>query len=80
MYVEFFQVEDSERSEPGFEGTSVRINAKNFLMRVTKEDLLHDIPALLVSVGGFLGLFVGLSLLDVVEFVADLFAKLSKLK
>ena len=75
-----FQVEDIEDSEPGFEGTSVRINAKNFLMRVTKEDLLHDIPALLVSVGGFLGLFVGLSLLDVVEFVADLFAKLSTLK
>ena len=58
----------------------MRINARNFLMTVTAEELLHNVPALLVSVGGFLGLFVGLSLLDVVEFVADLIAKFGQLK
>ena len=45
-------------------------------MTGTTEELVHDIPDLLISVGGFLGLFVGLSLLNVVEFVADWIAKL----
>ena len=69
-----------EHAEPGFNGTFVRINAKNFLVTGTKEELVHHIPDLLVSVGGFLGLFVGLSLLDVVEFVADWIVRMCKLK
>ena len=56
------------------------INAKNFLMTVTSEELLHNAPALLISVGGFLGLFVGLPLLDVMQFVVDLIIKFCKLK
>jgi len=63
-----FQVEDTEDTEAG---TTVRINAEELWISGTTEELVHDIPDLLVSVGGFLGLFVGLSLLDVVQFVAD---------
>ena len=63
--------EDSE-----FDGeTLVRINAESLWITGTKEELVHDIPDLLVSVGGFLGLFVGLSLLDVVQFFTDLSTK-----
>ena len=56
--------------------TVVRINAEKLWMTGTTEELIHDIPDLLVSVGGFLGLFVGLSLLDVVQFLTDLGTKL----
>ena len=64
--------EDSE-----FDGeTVVRINAESNWISGTTEELVHDIPDLLVSVGGFLGLFVGLSLLDVVQFLADLSTKI----
>ena len=56
------------------------INAKNFWMTGTKEQLVHEIPDLLVSAGGFLRLLVGLSLLDVVDLVADLIARLCKLR
>ena len=65
-----------EENEPGIGGTEVRINAKTLWMTGTTEELVHEIPDLLISVGGFLGLFVGLSLLDVVEFVADWGARL----
>ena len=66
-------MEDTEDTEAG---TTVRINAEELWITGTTEELVHDIPDLLVSVGGFLGLFVGLSLLDVVQFVADLGTKL----
>ena len=56
------------------------INAKNFWKTGTKEQLVHEIPDLLVSAGGFLRLLVGLSLLDVVDLVADLIARLCKLR
>ena len=63
--------EDSE-----FNGeTLVRINAESLWITGTKEELVHDIPDLLVSVGGFLGLFVGLSLFDVVQFFTVLSTK-----
>ena len=65
-----------EENEPGVGVTEVRINAKKLWMTGTTEELVHEIPDLLVSVGGFLGLFVGLSLLDVVEFVANWVARL----
>ena len=65
----------SEDSELDGE-TVVRINAESNWISGTTEELVHDIPDLLVSVGGFLGLFVGLSLLDVVQFLADLSTKM----
>ena len=65
-----------EENEPGVGGTEVRINAKTLWMTGTTEELVQEIPDLLISVGGFLGLFVGLSLLDVVDFVADWGARL----
>ena len=54
----------------------MRINAKTFSMTGTTEKLVYEIPDLLVSVGGFLGLFVGLSLLDVVEFGTNWVARI----
>ena len=39
---------------------------------------MTEVDDLLVSVGGFLGLFVGLSLLDVMEFITDLLTALFK--
>ena len=70
-----------EENDPGVSGTILRINAKELWLSGTTEELVHEIPDLLVSVGGFLGLFVGLSLLDVVELVADWVARLcNKLK
>ena len=65
------QVEVTEDTEIVGE-TVVRINAEKLWMTGTIEELVHDIPDLFVSVGGFLGLFVGLSLLDVVQFLTDL--------
>ena len=54
----------------------MRINAKKFWMTGTTEKLVHEIPDLLVSVGGFLGLFVGLSLLDVLDFGTNWLARI----
>ena len=68
------QVKVTEDSEVDGE-TLVRINAESLLISGTKEELVHNIPDLMVSVGGFLGLFVGLSLLDVVQFLTDLSTK-----
>ena len=65
-----------EENDPGVSGTILRINAKELWLSGTTEELVHEIPDMLVSVGGFLGLFVGLSLLDVVELVADWVARL----
>ena len=70
------QVKNVEQNEPGVTGTLLRKNAKELWMTGTTEEVVHEIPDLLVSVGGFLGLFVGLSLLDVVELVADWVARL----
>ena len=65
------QVKNVAKNEPGVTGTLLRKNAKELWMTGTTKEVVHEIPDLLVSVGGFLGLFVGLSLLDVVELVAD---------
>ena len=46
--------------------TKLRINALKYFMKGTEERLLFTFKDLLVSVGGFLGLFIGLSLNDVV--------------
>ena len=46
--------------------TKLRINALKYFMKGTEERLLFTFKDLLVFVGGFLGLFIGLSLNDVV--------------
>ena len=68
------QVQDAEPSN----ATKVRINAERFWISGTTENLVTGVDDLLVSVGGFLGLFVGLSLLDVMEFMTDLLSALCK--
>ena len=52
----------------------VRINGKTLWMTGTKEELATDIPDLLVSIGGFLGLFIGLSLADVAKTLENMFS------
>ena len=55
--------------------TTLRVNAKTFWVQGTKEELTYDIPNFLIAIGGFLGLFIGLSLLDVLRFVMGIFNK-----
>ena len=70
------KVEDVEDNESNKSDTTVRINANNFWMGGTEEELVYKIPTLMVSVGGFLGLFIGLSLLDVGNICVDFVAKM----
>jgi len=51
--------------------TKLRINGLKFYVKGTEERLLFSFKDLLVSVGGFLGLFIGLSLNDVLAFLVD---------
>ena len=71
------KVEDKEPNNFAANGTNLRINAKTFWMNGTTERLAFKIPDLLIAVGGFLGLFVGLSLLDVVNSFIDRTAAVS---
>ena len=63
--------------------TTVRINAEKFFVKGTVETLVFTFKDLLVSTGGFLGLFIGLSLNDVsgffVESVEKTFNRIQKL-
>ena len=47
-------------------------------MKGNEERLLYSFTGLLVSVGGFLGLFIGLSLNDVIAFIVEVFSKFEK--
>ena len=58
-------------SRLGTNRTVLRINAEHFYVRGSKEVLVFDFQNLLVSVGGYLGLFIGLSLNDVTNFLVD---------
>ena len=58
--------------------TSIRLNAEHFKITGTQENLVYTLPNLLVSAGGYLGLFVGLSLLDIFGFWIDLCQKFEK--
>ena len=51
--------------------TILRINAEKFYMKGSKEVLVFDFQNLMVSVGGYLGLFIGLSLNDVTNSLID---------
>ena len=51
--------------------TQLRLNALKYYVKGTEERLLFTFKDLLVSVGGFLGLFIGLSLTDVVAVLVD---------
>lgn len=55
----------------GTNRTLLRINAEHFYVKGSKEVLVFNFQNLLVSVGGFLGLFIGLSLNDVTNFIID---------
>ena len=52
--------------------TILRLNAEKFGVRGTQERLMYNFTDLLVSVGGFLGLFIGLSINDVTSFIIDI--------
>ena len=52
--------------------TILRLNAEKFGVRGTQERLMYNFTDLLVSVGGFLGLFIGLSINDVMSFIIDI--------
>ena len=59
----------STKFEPNV--TTLRINGEKFYVKGNEQRLLYSFEGLLVSVGGFLGLFIGMSLSDVVETVID---------
>ena len=52
--------------------TILRINAEKFYMKGSKEVLIFNFQNLMVSVGGYLGLFIGLSLNDVTNSLVDM--------
>ena len=65
--------------EPG-EKTEIRLNAEHFKIVGTEENLVYTVQNLLVSAGGYLGLFVGLSLLDIFAFLIDVCQRIQKRK
>ena len=58
--------------------TTLRINGESFYKKGNEQRLLFKFEDLMVSVGGFLGLFIGLSLYDVVETFVEFFMKFEK--
>ena len=56
--------------------TLLKLNGEKFFVHGTKERLLYNLEDLLVSVGGFMGLFVGLSLNDVMDVLIDVVHKM----
>ena len=58
--------------------TILRLNAEKFGVRGTQERLMYNFTDLLVSVGGFLGLFIGLSINDVMSFIIDIVDRVMK--
>ena len=59
----------SSKFEPNV--TTLRINGEKFYVKGNEQRLLYSFEGLLVSVGGFLGLFIGLSLSEVVKKFMD---------
>ena len=60
-----------KNTAPSANKTVLRINAEKFWVKGNSEKLVFTFVDLLVNVGGFLGLFVGLSLNDVFTIVVD---------
>ena len=56
----------------------MKLNGEKFFVHGTKERLLYNFEDLLVSVGGFMGLFVGLSLNDVMDVFIDIIHMMGK--
>ena len=67
-------------SRLGTNRTVLKINAEHFYVRGSKEVLVFNFQNLLVSVGGYLGLFIGLSLNDVTNFIVDTASIFNKFK
>ena len=57
--------------------TVLRINAEKFWVKGNSERLVFNFKDLLVNVGGFLGLFIGLSLNDVFGMLVDFLSSVS---
>ena len=66
-----------KNTAPSTNKTVLRINAEKFWVKGNSEKLVFTFVDLLVNVGGFLGLFIGLSLNDVVTIVVDGLATIS---
>ena len=58
--------------------TTLKVNGEKYYIHGTQEKLVYDFDDLLIAVGGFLGLFIGLSLNDVMSFLVDLVVSLEK--
>jgi len=70
-----FQVKNTQPSSS--QSTNLRINAETFLMRGTSQQLVFDNLNLAVNIGGYLGLFIGLSLNDLFVFIVHIVARAS---
>ena len=66
-----------KNTAPSDNKTVLRINAEKFWVKGSSEKLVFTFVDLLVNVGGFLGLFIGLSLNDVFSTIVDRFATIS---
>ena len=60
-----------KNTTPSANKTVLRINAEKFWVKGNTEKLVFTFVDLLVNVGGFLGLFIGLSLNDVFTIIVD---------
>ena len=49
----------------------VHVNVKQMFFILSFSFLVHDMESLIVSIGGYLGLFIGLSLNDVFSYLID---------
>ena len=58
--------------------TTLKVNGEKYYIHGTQEKLVYDFDDLLIAVRGFLGLFIGLSLNDVMSFLVDLVVSLEK--
>ena len=66
-----------KNTTPSANKTVLRINAEKFWVKGNTEKLVFTFVDLLVNVGGFLGLFIGLSLNDVFTIIVDSLANIS---
>ena len=61
---DIFQIVETRH---GGDKTTLRLNGEKYSITGTEERLLFRFEDLMISVGGFLGLFIGLSLNDVIS-------------
>ncbi|XP_023321537.1 uncharacterized protein LOC111696222 [Eurytemora carolleeae] len=60
-----------ENSQTGADTTSLTINGMPEKVRETKEVLMYGWDGIIIAIGGYIGLFIGTSILDIVKWIIE---------